>query len=49
MIILQWARADETVACLHSLTALEYENYTVVVVDNHSPDGSPARLPSFVQ
>ena len=44
VIILQWGRGEETAACLRSLTALDYESYTVLVVDNHSPDGSVARL-----
>lgn len=44
IVILQWRRSDETVACLRSLTALDYDNYTVLVVDNHSNDGSVERL-----
>ena len=40
IVILQWRRADETAACLRSVAALDYANYTVLVVDNHSGDGS---------
>ena len=44
IVILQWRRADETAACLRSVAALDYANYTVLVVDNHSADGSVDRL-----
>jgi len=40
VITLQWSHADETAACLRSLATLDYENYTVLFVDNHSVDGS---------
>ena len=33
IVILQWRRADETAACLRSVAALDYANYTVLVVD----------------
>jgi len=44
IVILQWRRPEETVACLRAVSMLAYENYAVVVVDNHSADGSVARL-----
>jgi GT2 family glycosyltransferase len=44
VVILQWGRVDETAACLRSLAALDYQDYTVLVVDNHSPDDSVIRL-----
>jgi len=44
VIILQWRRAGETVACLRSLERLEYPDYEVIVIDNHSGDGSVERL-----
>lgn len=44
IVILQWRQADETAACLRSLAALDYDNYNVLVVDNHSADGSVQRL-----
>jgi len=40
IVILQWRRADETAACLRSVADLDYDNYRVLVVDNHSADGS---------
>ena len=44
VVILQWRRVDETAACLRALAGLDYDNYTVLVVDNHSADGSVERL-----
>jgi len=44
VIILQWRHAEETAACLRSVAGLSYENYRVLVVDNHSADGSVERL-----
>jgi hypothetical protein len=44
IVILQWHRADETAACLRSLAGLDYRDYAVLVVDNHSADGSVERL-----
>jgi hypothetical protein len=43
-VILQWRRPEETAACLRTIGALDYANYAVLVVDNHSADGSIARL-----
>lgn len=36
IIVLDWNGADDTLACLESLNALDYDNYQVVVVDNGS-------------
>ncbi len=44
IVILQWRRVEETIGCLRSLAALDYPNQRVLVVDNHSADGSVARL-----
>jgi GT2 family glycosyltransferase len=44
VIILQWGRSELTIACLQSLATLAYPDYTVLVVDNHSADGSVDRL-----
>jgi GT2 family glycosyltransferase len=44
VVILQWRQAEETVACLRTLGGVDYDDYTVLVVDNHSDDGSAERL-----
>ncbi|HVC35768.1 MAG TPA: glycosyltransferase family 2 protein [Chloroflexota bacterium] len=44
IIVLNWNRLDETIACLESVETLEYPAYEVVVVDNGSTDGSPATI-----
>jgi hypothetical protein len=44
VVILQWRRAEETAACLRSLAGIDYRDHTVLVVDNHSGDGSVERL-----
>lgn len=44
IIILTWNRWETTRACLHSLQALDYDNFHIVVVDNASQDETVARL-----
>ena len=40
IIILNWNRKDDTLACLRSLDRVAYEEREILVVDNHSTDGS---------
>jgi len=40
IIILNWNGLRDTIACLESLSRLDYPRYQVVVVDNGSTDGS---------
>jgi len=40
IIVLNWNGRDDTLECLGSLQALAYPDYTVLVVDNGSTDGS---------
>lgn len=44
IIIVNWKRADLTVACVDSLGAIDYPAYEVVIVDNASDDGSAEML-----
>jgi len=44
IVILNWNRPLDTIACLESLTATTYENRHVIVVDNGSTDGSPQQI-----
>lgn len=46
VIILNWNKASETLACLESVTKLEYPNCSIVVVDNGSTDNSVAQIAS---
>ena len=40
VIVLNWNRKDDTLACLESLQEVTYPNFEAVVVDNGSTDGS---------
>jgi len=40
IVVLNWNRRDDTLACLGSLARLDYSAFEVVVVDNGSTDGS---------
>ena len=40
IIILNWNNASDTLACLNSVTKLDYDNFQVIVVDNDSTDDS---------
>ncbi|MDP1864705.1 MAG: glycosyltransferase family 2 protein [Thiobacillus sp.] len=44
IIILNWNGANDTLACLDSLTSLTHPNFNVIVVDNGSSDDSLALL-----
>lgn len=44
IVILNWNRSDDTIACVASLRRMAYENYRVVVVDNGSKDDSVVKL-----
>ncbi len=44
VILLNYGNAEETLNCLESLQHLEYPNYQVIVVDNHSEDDSVKKL-----
>jgi GT2 family glycosyltransferase len=43
-VILNWNNAAATRACLRSLAALDYDNLSILVVDNASSDGSADEL-----
>jgi len=40
VVVLSWNGRTDTLACLDSLTAIDYPNWEVIVVDNGSEDGS---------
>lgn len=40
IVILNWNQAEDTLDCLYSLQQIDYPNYEIVVVDNHSTDQS---------
>lgn len=44
IVLLNWNRPKDTLACLASLEALTYQNWTAVVVDNDSNDNSIALI-----
>jgi hypothetical protein len=44
IIILNWNGLDDTLACLESLSQVDYPNFAIVVVDNGSCDGSTATI-----
>ena len=44
IILLNYNNAPDTMACVDSLRELSYKNYSIIVVDNASPDGSGIEL-----
>ena len=44
IVILNWNSYEVTLDCLLSLRKMDYRNFEVVLVDNGSIDGSPAKL-----
>ena len=46
IILINWNNASDTIDCLRSLTAVTYQNFEIVVVDNGSTDGSVQKIKS---
>ncbi len=44
IVVLTWNNYDDTKACIESLKGITYPNCSIVVVDNHSTDGSAEKL-----
>ncbi|WP_149540370.1 glycosyltransferase family 2 protein [Escherichia albertii] len=49
IVVLNWENALETIKCLSSLFALEYDNYRIVVCDNNSQDSSVAEIINWIE
>lgn len=48
IVLLNWNSAEETIAAVHSVRAMDYPNYRVLIVDNASHDDSLTRLRPLV-
>lgn len=48
-IILNWRRAQDTIDCVRSVAALEYDNLDIIVCDNDSQDGSLEAIVGGIQ
>jgi GT2 family glycosyltransferase len=46
IILLNYRRPEETIACIESIRRSTYTDYEILVVDNASSDGSPDRIRS---
>jgi hypothetical protein len=44
VVVLNWNNPDDTIACLHSVTSLDYPALFTIVVDNGSTDDSVTRI-----
>lgn len=44
IVLLNWNNADETIAAVDSVRAMDYPNYRILIVDNASADDSLSRL-----
>lgn len=44
ILLLNWNRADDTIACLRSLFKIHYRDFETVLVDNGSKDDSVAKI-----
>jgi GT2 family glycosyltransferase len=44
VVTLNWNRRDDTLACIESLSQMEYPNFHIVVVDNGSTDDSVSAI-----
>jgi len=46
IVVLNWNRKYDTIQCLRSLSRLNYPNYSIILVDNGSGDGSVSAVAS---
>ncbi|MCQ2009549.1 glycosyltransferase family 2 protein [Sporolactobacillus sp. STSJ-5] len=44
VIVLNWNNYNDTAECIHHLEKLDYPNFSIVILDNHSVDGSAEKL-----
>ncbi|MGE5313838.1 MAG: glycosyltransferase family 2 protein [Acidobacteriota bacterium] len=44
VIVLNYNGYDDTIECVRSLEAMRYPNFSIIIVDNASPDGSGPKL-----
>ena len=44
IILLNYCNFRDTIACINSINGIDYNNYSVIVVDNHSPNNSVKEL-----
>lgn len=49
IIILNWNRPADTIACLASLEQITYTNYGILLIDNHSDDSSVERITDWLK
>ncbi len=48
IIVLNWNGADDTIRCVDSLLAIDYDNFDVIVIDNGSKDGSVDKIRAHI-
>jgi GT2 family glycosyltransferase len=46
VVVLNWNKPDDTIECLDSCLKMDYPDYEIILVDNHSSDDSVARVRS---
>lgn len=47
--VLNYANADDTMACCASLMRLTEQDFRILLIDNASPDGSRAQLADYAE
>ena len=49
VVVLNWNSWQNTVVCLHSVLAIDYTNYEVIIVDNGSVDNSAEEIMKWLE
>ncbi|WP_169746175.1 glycosyltransferase family 2 protein [Kosmotoga pacifica] len=49
IIILNWNGFNDTIKCLQSVLNIDYDNFSIIVVDNHSTDNSVNNIISWLK
>ena len=44
IVVLNYNGADDTLQCIESIYKLDYDNFDVIVLDNHSKDNSEQEI-----
>lgn len=49
IVIINWNGWEDTIECLESLYRIDYPNYKIIIVDNHSHDDSVKRIRDYFE
>ncbi|MCE5214153.1 MAG: glycosyltransferase, partial [Methanobacterium sp.] len=49
IVIVNWNGWEDTIECLKSLYHVNYTNFNIIIVDNHSQDDSVKKIKDYIE